>query len=340
MKKLKLFSLLGLGILSTFGLLLGAMHNSGGSALYAEPDQAEPADPVDDPVDEPTADPVDETFECQVILGSVKHGTLKADKLEGHVGDLVTLNANADLFYMVKTITVNGTALVEDEETSEKFVFALVEGENKVAVTFVIDQELFGELSGMVEQISNGDWTSLFSLKNLIVIVSVLLNGGLLITIVRYYIKDKKLAKKVEDKVESTVERILPKTTREIIVKTLQELIAPYFAKIEAENGEMQEAMVVLCRCFALAQEDTPESKIAITKELSSLKLSDKASITQVEERIQAFIKENGDKMLEVLKKLDEMKANNQEIIEKAAEKEETAEVEQPKDFDNGTQIE
>ena len=340
MKKLKLFSLLGLGILSTFGLLLGAMHNSGHSALYAEPEQAEPAaDPVDDPVDDPITDPVDdeEEFECQVILGTAKHGKLKADKLEGHVGDLVTLNADADIFYLVKSLTVNGTALVEDEETSGKYVFALVEGENKVAVTFAIDQELFGELSGIVEQISNGDWTNVFSLKNLIIIVSVLLNGGLLIAIVRYYIKDKKLAKRVENKVESTVEKVLPRTARDIIVKALEDLMTPYFAKMEASNEQTQEAMTVLCRCFALAQEDTPESKIAITKELSSLKLSDKASITQVEERIQAFVKENNDKMLEVLKKLDEMKANNEQIVEES-EKEEV--VEEPKDFDNGTQIE
>lgn len=351
MKKVRLFSLLGLGILCTFGLLLGSAKNLG-TPLYAEPDTSS-SEPISSSPssseesslesssmpepgsEEPELEP-EEEFECKVILETAKHGKLEADKLEGHIGDIVTINASPDMFYLVKSLAVNGTALVEDEETSGKFTFALVEGDNTVTVTFAIDQELFGEMSAMVDQAMNGDWTSLFSLRNLILIVTFILNGGILLTIIRYYIKDKRLEKKLENRVEKTVEAVLPQATRDIIINALKELIAPYFAKIESDEAETQETMVVLCRCFALMQEDTPEAKIAITKELASLKSSDKTSISLVEEKINKFIKDQTEKTSQIFKKLNEMKAQNEQIVE---ESEKSTEEETTEDFDNGTQI-
>ena len=312
MKKLKLISLLSIGFLSVFGILLGVTHNATPLALHA--DEEDSSEVIEE---EPAAE-AEEVFECKVVLEELKHGEIAVDKKEGHVGDLVTIDANADLFYLIKNVSVNGTALIEDEEIRGRFVFALVEGDNLISATFIIDQELLGEMSGMIEQASNKDWTNLFSLKNLIALVSFILNGGILIAIVRYFIRDKKLVKKVESKVESTVKAVLPDATKEIVLKTIEDLIAPYFAKIEGNVGDIQETMVVFCRCVALMQENTPESRIAITKELSSLKLSDKASISVIENKLNAFLKEQGDKMAEVLLKLNNMKAENKEIIEQS----------------------
>ena len=338
MKKLKLFSLLGLGLLSTFGILLGTVSKSNALPMYADPEVDEPApveDPVEDPEqpEEPGEEPA-EVFECSVVLSETKHGDLTVDKKEGHVGDLVVIDAQADLLYLVKNVSVNGTALIEDEEIRGRFTFALVEGENVITASFVIDQELLGELSGMVDQAVNKDWTNLFSVRNLVVLVSFILNGGILIAIVRYFVRDKKLAKTVEKKVESTVKQVLPDATKQIVLDTIKDLIAPYFSKIEANSEDIQNMLVVFCRCFALMQENTPESRIAITKELASLKLSDKSMITAIEEKINDFIKQNSDKMAELLLKVNTMKEENKEIV---AEAESESVIEQP--VDDGTQI-
>lgn len=332
MKKLKLFALLSLGFMALGGIVLGTTQKTY-VPVTAEPESSEPApDSSEEPVEEP-----EEVYECKVILNILAHGKVKVDKTEGHVGDIVTVTADADLFYIIDYAECNGSALIEDEETTGVYKFALVEGENKVSVHFIIDEELLGKMSTMVEQASNKDWTNLFSVKNIITFVSWLLNGSLLIAIVKYYIKDKKLENQVSTNVKKAVSDILPESTKEVVVNTIKELIAPYFSQIQAGLIDIQEIIVVLCRCFALMQENTPEARIAITKELASLKLSDKASIAMIEEKIKEFVKEQGDKMANVLAKLGDIEQNSKQIIEQAEQNPESEPVEEPKD--DGTQI-
>ena len=345
MKKTKLFALLSLGFLALGGIVFGTVSHIATPTyqpLMAEPVDEPVDEPTDDPVDEPVdepAEPEEEVCECKVILNVLAHGNVKVDKTEGHVGDIVTVTADADLFYVIDYAECNGSALIEDEETTGVYKFALVEGDNRVTVRFVIDEELLGKMSTMVEQASNKDWTNLFSLKNVITIVSWLLSGGLLITMVRYYIKDKKLEKKVENKIQSTVSEIVPEATKEIILKSLEQLLTPYFSKIQAGTSEIQEVCVVLCRCFALMQEDTPEARIAITKELSSLKLSDKASITAIEEKIKEFMKEQTDKTANILAQLSNIQNENKEIVEEEKLEENIEEIPASEPEDDGTQI-
>lgn len=334
MKKRKIFALLGLGFLALGGFVLGTANKTS-QVLWADSEETSEPAPISN--EEPAQETdEEEEFECKVMLDSFSHGQVQIDKKEGHIGDIVTIDANADLFYVVESVKVNGSSLVEDEEIKGIYKFALVEGENKIVVRFAIDEELLGKMSTMVEQASNKDWANLFSLKNLITLVSWILSGGLLITMVRYYIKDKKLEKKVEDKISKTMAEVVPEATKNIILEALKELLAPYFAKIETDIADVSEISVVLCRCFALAQENTPESRIAITKELSSLKLSDKASISMIEEKIKEFIKEQGDKMANVLASLANIETNNQQIIENSTPAEAK---ENTTSDDDGTQI-
>ena len=334
MKKLKLFTLLGLGFLATFGIVLGSTLNHGMTPVYAEPDDtSEPAaDPSSDPVEDPAPDPVEETFECLVFWAEKDHGKITVDKDSGHVGDIVTITLNPDIFYLTDYVKVNGVSLVEDENIRDTYKFALVEGNNEIEAHFVIDEELLGKMSTMVEEATNKDWTNLFSVKNVITLVAFVLDGGILIAIVRYFVKDKRLADKVEKKVETTVEKVVPEATKEVVLNAIKELIAPYFSQLQLGFNDIQEMLVVFCRCFALMQENTPEARIAITKELASLKLSDKASINMIEEKINNFIKDQGDKMAELVQKLGDIKTENQEIVENSEEKAETP-------VDDGTQI-
>ena len=317
MKKVKLFTLLGLGVLGLGALSFGiAKGQPQYMPVRAEGD--EPTEPVSTPTDE-------EVFECSVVIDETKNGTIKVDKTEGHIGDLVTITASHDLFYKIDSISVNGTSLVEDEEISGKFVFALVEGENKIEGKFVVDKELLGEMSIIYEQLMNKDWTHLFSVENVVRIVTFLLNGGLLFAIIRYYVKDKKLEKKLEETTESTLNKIVPETTKQVIIENTKEVLAPFFAEITANQEENLRVSASLTKCLALMQEDTPESRLAVLNELSQLNVGDKKLIEEAKEIINKYFADKITELNNVLAGLDKIIEKNKEVVEK------TAQVEQPK---------
>lgn len=296
MKKHRLFTLLSLGVLALGGLSLGLVKGP----VHSLPVIAE---------GEP------ETFECSVIVAECKNGTITVDKNEGHVGEIVTINAKHDVLYLVKSVSVNGTELVESEEISGQYSFALVEGENKIEAKFIIDEELLGEMSVIMDQAKNKDWTNLFSVENIIRLVSALLSGGILLAVVRYFIKDKKVADKVEANIKKSVEKILPEATKEIMISTIKDFITPIFTEMKLDSEEMKNALTVFSRCFALAQENTPEARIAITQELSSLKLGDQASIAAVKKQLEDFVAKQNQSFVDILTKMQKMEETNKQII-------------------------
>lgn len=305
MRKLKLF--LGLGVVSLFGFGLISAQNTtydtgkiclkANSLLEGEGEVTEPDTGTTDTEGTPSTDgtetetdPEPEVYESQVVLTACSHGQVTVDKTEGHVGDIITIMAIHDMLYKIDAVSVNGTTLVESEETSGKFTFALVAGENKIEAKFKIDEELCGELSKIIDQAMSGDWTNLFSVENVITLVSFLLNGGILVAIARYFIKDKRLEAKVEAKIEDVIKQIIPDSTKNTVLTTIEKFITPYFANIEAQFENVENALTVFSRCLALAQENTPEARIAITKELSSLSLSDQVAISNVQKNLQEFM--------------------------------------------------
>ena len=262
----------------------------------------------------------EEIFECNVVLDTFEHGKISVDKEQGHVGDLVTLTAKHDLFYLVDYVAVNGTNLVESEAVSGEYTFSLVEGENKITAKFVVDAELLGTFSEMYEQASNKDWTNLFTVKNVVVIVNFFLTSGILIAVVRYFVKDKKLEKKVEDKVEEIMKNLVPETTKQVILKNTEETLAPIFAKTSAYQEEIIRVLGALVKCVALMQENTPESRNAILNELSHLNISDNKVIDEAKAIIEQFAKEKMDNLNALLGKLDDITQKNKEVVDKVEE--------------------
>ena len=315
MKKTKLFTLLGLGILGlgslSLGLVKGSTHYS---AVRAEGEE----DPIVDPVPDP--EPEEEVFECSVIIAEAKNGTVTIDKEAGHIGDTVIITVKHDVFYLVESVKVNGTALIEDENIAGRYSFILAEGENKIEVICVIDQALLGELSTMMDQAKNQDWQNLFTIDNLVTLVTVFLNSGILIAVIRYFIKDKRLENKVENKIEEIVPQALLENTKTIIEQIIREYVGQVVSDLKLDSEEIKNALTVFTRCFALAQENTPEARIAITQELSSLNLSDQESIRMVREKLDAFMAQQNENLLNILAKMQKMEDTNKQIIESAGE--------------------
>ena len=256
-----------------------------------------------------------EVFECSVVIENTEHGSISVDKEEGHVGETVTITAKHDLFYLVEFVKVNDTALVESETTSGEYKFVLVEGENKITSSFAVDKELLGEMSIIYEQAMNKDWTNLFSVENVIRIVTFILNGGLLIAIVRYFVKDKFLEKKLENKVVETMNNLVPQTTRDTVVTTIQEVIAPMFNKLQADNVEVVKALGVYAKCTALAQENTPESRKAILDEIASLRIADLTTVESVRNYIEQQVAHTLKEYEDVLSRLTDIAAKSEKIL-------------------------
>ena len=329
-KKLGLFGL-GLGLCALCGIGFG-LKSQNFAIARAEGDESVEI------VSESVEESVEETFECKVVIAETKNGSVTVDKVEGHVGEIVTATVKHDIFYLIKSVSVNGTALIESEEISGEYSFALVEGENKIVAEIVINEELLGTMSVMVEQAKNKDWTNLFSVENVVRVVTIVLNSGMLIAMVRYFIRDKKLAAKVEKGVKESVEKIVPDMTKETVTKTIQDVVAPIVENMAADNQELMKAMSVFAKCMALSQENTPEARNAILNELSTLKIGDMKSIEEAKKEIADFMEKKLKEFGDLLGQIDAIKKSNQIETKSEETKEEVEEVEE-EIKDNGTQI-
>ena len=261
--------------------------------------------------------------ECRVIIEKNEHGTITADKTEGDVGEVVNLTVKGDLLYLVESVNVNGSVLVESETTKGEYSFALTRGDNAVYATFVIDQETLGVFSDMAREASEKDWANLFSMENVIVLVKWVIEGGILLVMARYFIRDKKLTKKVEDTTKNTLEEVIPDITKEVVVSTVEKVITPIVTNLESEMAVTANAMQTFAKCLALAQQNTPESKAAIINELSNLKLGDNNSLAEIKLFIAKTIEDALNTKKETLKALDEIEKANKEIIKEEENTEE-----------------
>lgn len=328
MKKGFKLMLCGLGLFALGGLGMGltVAKNIEPNIVFAEGE--EPVDPED------PGEPEPEVVElpCQVVIAEAKHGSISVDIKEGNVGDICTITAKHDLLYKIESCVANGVTLVEDEEISGQFSFALIEGENTVAVKFVVDEELCGELTAIVKEASEQDWTRLFTVENAITIVKWLLDGGILIAMIRYFVKDKRLEKKLEDKVQETVAKIIPETTKNTVVATVEKVITPMFTEMKGDQVELMRAMNVFAKCFALSQENTTESKRAILDELSGLKIGDLETLGEVKRSIEEMVARHTKAYEETLAAIKELgKKNDDYVGEVKEEKKEEPKIEDSK---------
>jgi len=316
------FALFGVG----FGLTVRNFANFTPVAVLAEGEETS----------EETSE--EEVKICTVSIEKSKHGTIEADIFEGEIGDIVTLQVSPSLGYLIEGVKVNGTALIESEEISGQFMFALVEGENKVSATFIVDEELFGAFAKMYSEAMDKDWTRLFSVENLITIVKWFLDGGVLIMLARYYIKDKKLEKNVEKNITENMNKIIPDVTKTTVIATIKNVVEPMFVNMQSEMIDMANAMSVFAKCFALGQENTPEARLAILQALQGLKISDQNILESTKAYIEDLVKRSEKTYQDTMAALTNIESNKKEA---EAQKEMfVPEGTEPKENnDNGTQI-
>lgn len=290
-----------------------------------EPTEEVTEEPKEEPVEEPTEEPVEKKY-GKVVIENFENGKVGVDILEGEVGSIVTITAKPNFLYSIKDITVNGLVVVPDGD--ELYKFALIEGDNIVAVRFDISQEELAYLVDIAGKAKDGDWGDIFSMSNLSTIInwvlSAVFSGAFLITLVRYKklknTNSDEITKKVVDKVTAANRIELTTNNKALLVEVLDPLIT----KMSAQMSGVEDLVKVLARCMLLAQENTPEARLAIVAELTDFKASSETLSDQVKGIIDAELEKVKEAELKTQKTLEELEQANEaiEVEEDASEKE------------------
>ena len=246
-------------------------------------------------------------YACKVILQPCQYGDMLADKEGGNVGDIVTLIAKPYSLFGVESVTVNGVALTQNEDGN--YNFTLVEGENVVVATFKVNQEEISYILGLIEKAKDGNWEDIFSLKNLFTIISWVISlftaGGLCLTL----LKKQKIKAKTAEEISAAVEEVTKGETSKAVNAFMEKILGPSFDMFGEKLKEINEMCASMARCMVLAQENTPEARLAIIQELSKTneKAQDLAEEVKkiVHDEMSATEKEKQEK-IDTLKDLEE----------------------------------
>ena len=246
-------------------------------------------------------------YACKVVLQPCQYGDMLADKEGGNVGDIVTLVAKPYSLFGVESVTVNGVVLTQNEDGN--YNFTLVEGENVVVATFKVNQEEISYILGLIEKAKDGNWEDIFSLKNLFTIISWVISlftaGGLCITL----LKKQKIKAKTAEEISAAVEEVTKGETSKAVNAFMEKILGPSFDMFGEKLKEINEMCASMARCMVLAQENTPEARLAIIQELSKTneKAQDLAEEVKkiVHDEMSATEKEKQEK-IDTLKDLEE----------------------------------
>lgn len=287
-----------------FGLLLSAPLLVGGLA------SAKVAMPADDP------EPIVETVkECTVVVEENKHGKIEFSAMEGDVGEIITFTIDPKSFYLVESVSMNGSNLTAVEGEENTYSFALVSGENKIKVGYAIDTALLGEFAVIAEEIKAKDWKRVFSLENILLIVNYIINSGVALALVRLFSKYK-YSKTVDRKeIIKTINDALPKEADAIIQKTINDNLVPLISPVIAQMGNMEEAMSTFIKAFLYSMEGTPDAKDKIITLLSGVKLSDDSTVNEIKKWLVEEINKIHEQSEKNRMLLEEMKKTNSEAL-------------------------
>lgn len=280
----------------------------------------EPEEPTDEPIEEepvepeqPTDEPVIE-YPCNILEPIVENGTIEFSAAGGEIGDIIEVYPNPDLLFDIIEITANGVILEKDENGIYKF--ELIEGSNIVTAKFEVSEEKLQQIAGLLQDVKNGDWESIFTVSNLMQVISwvitTICSSGFFVTLYKSkkykQLTPQDIANQVNDKINSILGDDLTKFL-EGVFGPFSELLLEKFDKLEASTKTM-------VRCFILMQENTPESRVTILKELDSLNSTETNNLTtQIKNLIAEEVKKQEEKNQAFNESIEELKVEAEQEI-------------------------
>ena len=258
------------------------------------------------------------TFESTVTISSQKGGEILVDLTEVHVGDKVTAHVSPYVLYKIETVSVNGVNLTANEDGNYEFL--LVEGENIITATFVVDNEELTSIANLLADAKDGEWDEIFTMSNLVQaiywLLTTIFTSGFFITL----LKTKKIKAETTKEIKSAVEAILSSKLGDSINTFLEATIVPLFEQYNIKINYTEETCKVLARCFALAQENTPEARLAIINELTKFKNTEQDLNEEVKKIINEEIERNNAEKAQLNKTIEELKEANQKVVTPVSE--------------------
>lgn len=239
-----------------------------------------------------------------VINSSIEHGEVTISATEGNVGDIVTISVEPAIFYVIEGVYANGTQILTNEDGL--YQFALVEGENTVNAKFAINSEALETIIDLIEQGKNEGFDSLFTPKNLIIlisaIISLLCGTSLLVVVSKFKNLKETVTKEVAQKTEGAYNNTLDNVYKSI--------------------KDTNETINTLVRCTVLSQEGTPEARLAIIDEITKLQKTN----DNLAEEVKGIINDGLEKIKEIqnskIKAINELEQANNNLLNENAEKE------------------
>lgn len=258
------------------------------------------------------------TFESTVTVSTQKGGEILVDLTEGHVGDKVTAHVSPYVLYKIETVSVNGVNLTANEDGNYEFL--LVEGENIITATFVVDNEELTSIANLLADAKDGEWDEIFTMSNLVQaiywLLTTIFTSGFFITL----LKTKKIKAETTKEIKTAVEAILSSKLGDSINTFLETTIVPLFEQYNIKINYTEETCKVLARCFALAQENTPEARLAIINELTKFKNTEQDLNEEVKKIINEEIERNNAEKAQLNKTIEELKEANKKVVTPVSE--------------------
>lgn len=236
-----------------------------------------------------------------VVNDSIAHGDVLVSTEIGNVGDTITIYVEPDVLYVVETVYANGTQILTNEDGL--YQFTLVEGENTVNAKFAINSEALETIMNIVEKGKSEGFDAIFQPKNIVLLIYAILSllgfSGLLVVV-------------------NKLKNAAPKADQ-LAAKTVEKAVEEKFMPIINETKELNKT---LTKCFILAQENTPESKLAIIDELTKIQSSNEEIANKVVNVINNAIEQAKEIQNDKIKAIEKLEQANNNLIAENGEKE------------------
>ena len=142
--------------------------------------------------------------------------------------------------------------------------------------------------------LTNVNWASLFTVENMMTILSwlVIVVGILVIYALnrRYKKQGQTTLQEVETLLSNKIESVWGKEAATKITDLLDTSVKPVFSAVDEKLSKVDSNQAVLVRCLLLMQENTPQARLAITECLSKLDVSEDNKAEEVKKLIEEEI--------------------------------------------------
>ncbi len=256
-------------------------------------------------------------------------------------GNVVTKLSDKVLYlyeYRATSVSWNGIPLTVNEDKTYTLKKPTAPGAYDLEINFT--KTLISDPTDL----SSVNWSSLFTVQNLMTIGSwVVIVVGILVLYAinrRYKKRGSTTLDEVKNSLSSEIENVCGKEMSEALSKLMDGTVKTTFEAINSKLETVDNNSAVLMRCLLAMQENTPESRLAVTKLLTELDTSEDKQTEQVRKLIEEEIVKRDAEKEERAKALEEAKkANNAWAEDSASEKSSSAKAEEASTGDDGTSI-